>query len=84
MMHTAFHSPTLPLCLSRIQIFVTPDTADEPLTTEDIARNFPTLKMQGMERMTVDTSTPAIAFESEAPDLGPDKELWFSHNGFSL
>jgi hypothetical protein len=65
------------------QMFITPDPGDDPLGPADIELEFPTLKMQGVQSVTVGKSTPAVAFASESTDLGPDRELWFTHAGLT-
>jgi hypothetical protein len=38
--------------------------------------------MENTESLTVGTGTAAVAFASKATDLGPDQELWFTHDGY--
>jgi hypothetical protein len=47
-----------------------------------ITVEFPTLKMQGTESVTIGTGTPALAFASNVPNFGPSQELWFVHAGY--
>ena len=46
--------------------------------------DFPALKMQDVANLTIGTGTPALSFASEATDLGPDQELWFTRNGYLI
>jgi len=63
------------------QMFITPD--DEPfISATSLADDFPTLQITHPKNVTVGTGTPALAFASNAPDLGPSRELWFLHNGY--
>jgi hypothetical protein len=64
------------------QMFITPDDGDDPRTPADIKLDFPTLEMESTQSLTVGTGTAAVAFASDATDLGPDQELWFTHAGY--
>jgi hypothetical protein len=64
------------------QMFITPDSGDDPLTPADIELDFPTLEMAGTQALTVGTGTQAIAFASEVPDFGPTQDLWLAHDGY--
>ena len=63
------------------QMFITPDP-DEPITLAQVKADFSTLAMQDIETVTIGTGTPALAFSSNTPDLGPTRELWFVHDGY--
>src|SRR5450631_4326343 len=61
-----------------LDMFITPD--DEiSISTTSLAEDFPTLLISHPEITTVGTGTPAIAFRSYWPNLGPSRELWFLH-----
>jgi hypothetical protein len=64
------------------QMFITPDPGDDPLTPGDIELDFPTLKMEGTQSLTIATGTAAVAFATDLPDFGPTRHLWFTHDGY--
>ena len=67
--------------LMGFQMFITPDS-EAFISTTSLAAEFPTLQITDPKKVTVGTGTPALAFESEAPDLGASHELWFLHGGY--
>jgi hypothetical protein len=62
------------------QMFITPYQA-AVLSKDDLERIVPRLDLRTVKAATLGTSTPAFAFASNAPGMGPSREFRFAHDG---
>jgi hypothetical protein len=63
------------------QMFITQLTGP-PLSVSDLQSSDPKMDLRTLTQATVGTSTPAFAFASDAPGVGPSRELWFSYGSY--